>query len=228
MRTQGKQTSLASGVLAWTLLITAALGTWSAANGNPFFDFYGYSYLDGPAFTAGTVTTIPMLFDPVQPEPVLPLDLATNEYTVLVSDLVIESVQVTGPVTAVTYAGGTIRVFEDPARNAVWQWNPPNAQVPATFQDGVLILEGRVTDGSLVWNGPGLSGVFQGHVDFTGGTKLDQIGDPAQWLFFGGTASGPFGGEPEGYDMAWDPQLLAPAPVATRPASWGAIKGLYR
>ena len=210
------------------ILLAASVAALTAAHADPFFDFYGYSYLDGPSFTVGTLTTVPMRFDPIQPEPPMTLDLVNNEYTVLLDQMQIADVQFVDPVYIVTYANGDIYVHEDPAMNSSWAINPPNAQVPATFQDGTLILIGHFTECSMIFDASGMTGVVQGHVNFTGGTRLNELADPNGWLFFGGTSSNPVHEIPVGYDMAWDPQLLSPIPIVTRPTTWGAIRGLYR
>ncbi len=198
------------------------------SSATPFFDFYGYSYIDGQPLAVGTVATIPMLFNATQPDPVFPLDPEANEYTVLVEDLEIADIQVEGPIIVVTYAGGTIRIFEDPAKNAAWAPSPPNGLVPASFEDGSLILSGYFTECTMVWNTLSGVGTVQGHVDFAGGSHLGELLEPHQWLFFGGTTNSPYANLPAGYDMAWDPQLLSPEPVSTKETSWGAVKGLFR
>jgi hypothetical protein len=199
-----------------------------SASGAPFFDFYGFSYLSGAPFTVGTTVSIPMVFDPTQPEPVFGLDLDNNEYTVMVADLQIADVQTYGTVQVATFSGGQISILEDPARNSTWAVNPPNAQTPGTFLDGNPILLGSFTDCILVFDLGSLTGSVQGHVNFTGGARVHELPDPNQWLFFGGTTTSPQWDIPQGYDMAWDPQLLSPEVVPTRTTSWGRIRGMYR
>jgi len=212
------------------LVATGALlaGSAPAGRAGAFFDFYGYSYLDGAPFQVGTSTTIPMRFDPTQPDPVFPLDLEGNKYTVLVEGLEIVDVQAAGPIRVVTYANGSIQIFEDPSKNSEWTPTPPNLEVPGSFVDGALILSGVFTDCVLIFNTQAMTGTVQGHVDLSGGERFGEIAQPDGWLFFGGTTTDPHGNIPSGYDMAWDPQLTAPEAVATRSISWGAIKSLYR
>jgi hypothetical protein len=201
----------------------------TAAEATPFFDFYGYSFLDGPAFSVGTRVNVATRFDLTQPEPVFPLDLGGNEYTVFLEDLEISAVEVAGPILIVTYDDGALEVFEDPAMNATWLASPPNAVVPANFVDGALILSGAFTSCVLIFDTASGVGTIEGRVTFTGGARLGELTVTEDWYFFGGVTTQQQAGIPEGYDMAWDPQLLQPSPpVATQPTTWGSIKNLYQ
>jgi hypothetical protein len=203
--------------------------TGNGAAATPFFDFYGYSFLEGPPFSIGTQVTVAARFDPTQPEAVLPLDLEANEVTVLLEDLVITSVDVAGPILIVNYEDGGLELFEDPAKNSVWQVDPPNALVPARFTDGTLILKGVFTSCSLIFDTLSGVGTVEGSVTWTAGTRLGELVEVEDWYFFGGVTTQQIAGIPQGYDMAWDPQLIQPSvPVATQSTTWGSIKSLYR
>jgi hypothetical protein len=212
------------------ILLTAVMLAVSvvAAWGAPFFDFYGFDYIEGPAYSVGTVVRVPMVFDPTQPDPALPLDLDGNEYTVMVDDLQIVDVQSSGGVVVMTYRGGLIQIFEDPAKNAAWTEDPPNAQVPASFTDGTLILGGSFTDCVMVFDLTMQTGVVQGHVDFTTGTRLGELATPSGWLFYGGVSTQPAFAIPAGFEMAWDPQLMSPETVPAQQTTWGRVRGLFR
>jgi hypothetical protein len=207
------------------LLMVAGGGVASAT---PFFDFFGFDYLDGPPYSVGTTVTVPMAFDRTQPDLPIPMDLEQYEATVLVSALQITDVQASGGVVSLTFAGGLIQIFEDPAKNAQWSDNPPNAQVPASFTDGTLILGGTFTDCVMIFDLTMGTGTVQGHVDFTTGSRLNEIDVPAGWLFYGGVSTNPIFGIPAGYEMAWDPQLMSPEATATRQTTWGKVRGLFR
>jgi hypothetical protein len=211
------------------ILISLLALAANTAGAEPFFDFYGYSFVEGPVFEVGTVATICMRFDGIQPDPPMPLDLGDREYTVLVDELEITDVQQTGPMLLVTYDDGTLEIFEDPAQNSSWPANPPNGLVPGNFQDGALILSGYFTSCILVYNTALEVGTVEGYVTFQAGTRLGELTNPVDWTFFGGVTAREEAGVPPGYDAAWDPQLLHPGPpVATQPTAWGAIKQLYR
>lgn len=194
----------------------------------PFFDFYGYSYLEGPANTVGTRVSVPMRFDSFQPDPVLPIDLEGNEVTIVLDDLEIAEVADYGGVLVLTYSGGRMRFYEDPARNSDWAPYPPNGSVPSTFEEGTLILEGSLAECIQLYDSVTGVGTLQGQFDFDGGTRLAELPTSEGWLFFGGTTVDPRIGIPDGYEMAWDPQLIQPDPIAARPATWGEIKARYR
>ncbi len=212
----------------FALCVVILMTSTSWAGAASFFDFYGFDYLDGPPLSVGTVLSIPMLFDPVQPDPALPLDLEGNEYTVFVGDLQINDVQSSGGVVIVTFSGGFIQIFEDPAKNSQWTIDPPNPQVPTTFTDGTLILGGGFTDCVMIFDVVFETGTVQGHVDFTTGTRLDELDAPTGWLFYGGVTTNPLAGIPSGYEMAWDPQLMGPETVPTHATTWGKVRGLFR
>jgi hypothetical protein len=212
--------------LVATLALPAGYVFSSAAT--PFFDFYGYSYLDGPPFTVGTQVTVPMRLDGIQSSPVFPLDLAGKEYTVLLEGLMITEVDAVGPVRIATYGSGWIRLFEDNAKDCQWREDPPNEMVPGSFANGTVALFGELTECVLVFSALTGTGTLQGHVDFTGGDRLAEIGMRNGWSLFGGAATAPPWNVPGGYEMAWDAQLLAPEALAARRATWGRIKDLYR
>lgn len=198
------------------------------ATGAPFFDFYGYSYSDGDPIAAGTTTVVATRFNTIQPEPALPFDFAQYEVTAVIEELYAVSIEEHPPVRTVRYDHGEIRIYQDVAKNSAWGMNPPNSEAPHSFEDGELILVGYFTDCMLVFNTTGGFGTVQGHVTFTGGSRLAALPHAEGWLFFGGTTSSPLGGLPGGYGLAWDPQLIAQAPVPARKTSWGAVRAMYR
>ncbi len=214
---------------ALVLMLLVLFASSGIAAATPFFDFWGYSYLEGPQWQVGTLTFVPARFDPVQPDPVIPLDLENYEYTVFVQDLMAVDIQTTLPLIQVEFDGGEIQIFEDSAKNSEWTPNPPNGTVPGRFIDGTLILSGHFTDCRMIYMTTTMSGTVQGHVDWTGGSRLGELPVTVNWLFFGGVTDNPLQEDiPEGYSMAWDPQLLPPEPTATEASTWGKIRGLFR
>jgi hypothetical protein len=206
-----------------------ATGLSPAAAEIPFFDFAGYSYLDGPAWQVGTRVTLVARFNPIQPNPIWPVDLEANEYTVLAEGLEIVSAVSDGGFVEVAFGGGTLAIFRDGARNSSYSPAPPNAEVPATFADGATELSGAFTELVLLFDqGTGI-GTVSGFVDWTGGEKLPILSDPNHWTFFGGVSDHSGLGIPPGYDLAWDPQIYGPeTPVPVVEQSWGALKARYR
>ena len=211
------------------LLIGGSGGNATVAHAEmPFFDFNGFSYLNGSPAQVGTVVTVAAKFNEIQPNPIWPLDLVGNEYTVLVEDLTITSVESYGSFLQITYGGGTIAVYRDPLRNGTWAPNPPNSQVPSSFADGVPELVGHFTEMALFFDDASGTGTVSGLVDWTSGDHFAQLADPAGWTFFGGVSNHAGLGIPEGYDLAWDPQLYGPQiPVPVEIGTWGALKARY-
>ena len=194
-----------------------------------FFDFSGYSYLSGPPARVGTVTTVAAKFNTIQPNPVWPLELLDKEYTVMIRDLTIASVEASGSFQVITYSGGTIEVHADPAKNASWAPNPPNGSVPSTFLDGGADLIGVFTEMTLYFSTNNGTGTVSGLVNWEGGSRRAGMANPFGWTVFGGVSNHDGLGIPMGYDLAWDPQLYGPevpSPVEVR--SWGAVKSAFR
>lgn len=211
--------------LAILSVLLLVLAVAPAASALPFFDFSGYSYLEGPAFTVGTTVHVPALLNVIQPDPIWSLDFEHNEYTVHVAGLIISDVQSYGPIRVLALTGGTVEFHADPARNSAWLQNPPNAVVPSTFTDGLAELSGLFTSMDMVFDTSTGVGTISGTIRWTGGARLGEIGNPEGWTYFGGVSNHAGLGIPAGYDLAWDPQIYGPennTPVER--SSWGAIK----
>lgn len=194
-----------------------------------FFDFSGYSYLSGTPAQVGTVTSVAAKFNPIQPNPVWPLDLPAREYTVMIQGLTIASVSSFSTFQVITYSGGTIEVHADPAVNGVWDPSPPNGLVPATFLDGGADLIGAFTEMTLFFDTAAGTGTVSGLVNWAGGSRFGGMTNPLGWTVFGGVSNQAGLGIPAGYDLAWDPQMYgpeAPSPVVKK--SWGAVKNAFR
>lgn len=209
-------------VLAFAI---AAIG--SARAETPFFDFAGFSYLDGSPGEVGTGVTVVMRLNEIQPKPIWPLDFDLNEYTVYIRDLEISSVLSYGTLQEITYTGGVIEVFADPAKNSSYAPLPPNPSVPATFSDGLLELGGGFTELILFYDTASGVGTVSGTIDWTAGSRLAALENASGWTFFGGVSDDSGLGIPPGYDLAWDPQFYGPAPSPTESGSWGALKARF-
>jgi hypothetical protein len=194
-----------------------------------FFDFAGYSYLAGPPAQAGTVTAVAAKFNTIQPNPLWPLDLLGKEYTVMMQDLTIASVNSYGSFQVITYSGGTMEVHADPAKNGTWAPNPVNSMVPSTFLDGGADLIGIFTEMTLFFNTAAGTGTVSGLVNWEGGSKYGGLANPIGWTVFGGVSNHDGLGIPAGYDLAWDPQLYGPeTPNPVEKRSWGSVKNAFR
>jgi len=215
-------------LVAFSIVLTLALTASGPARAEtPFFDFAGFSYLDGPQGEVGTGVTVVMRLNEIQPKPLWPLDFDLNEYTVLIRDLEISNVLGYGSFQEITYSGGVIEVFADPAKNSVYAPLPPNPSVPATFSDGLLELGGGFTELILFYDTASGVGTVSGFIDWTAGSRLASLESTGGWTFFGGVSDESGLGIPPGYDLAWDPQFYGPAPSPTEARSWGALKARY-
>jgi hypothetical protein len=191
-------------------------------------DYVGFAWetggiaasLPGDQLSIATVVT--------QIDPLFEVDLNAVEATLHIEGLVSQGSFVdpsTGAVT-ITYAGGTIAIFADAARNHDWGTNPANATVPGTFTDGDLVFSGVFT-GFVVSLLPSGAGIFEGYIDGTGGSAL--AGPCAGCAYtFAGTFAAPTGAQiPEGYDLQVDGVLEVESAVSTETMNWGSLKQLF-
>lgn len=167
-------------------------------------------------------------------------NLATKEYTFFAGDFVSSGTTTTAngslEVYVTNYTGGTIAVYEDAARNSVFDPNPENANVPSTFVDGGAPL--------LIGNFLGLKvttnnfttfkvGSIEGDIQWTGGSLINLLngaGDvPCPGLFTGGATwnTAPNIGIP-GYMFRHDGKIDLQCPTPSRKSTWGQLKTLYR
>lgn len=211
--------------LVTSLSVVAMAVMAPLAYGQPdcFFDWYGFLQLTGADNTVGTGGTCRALFDVVQPDPCFPVDTATNEYTVVIDNLSIAGVIPMGGGNFQTiWTGGSVRVYEDPAKNASYG-------APATFTDGTLILIGGPYASFVRLRYSTGIGSFAGDFDWTGGTRRGELTPCTAsnaWRTFGGLSNRVT--LPPGYIEAWDGQFFPNCPVAVERGTWGAIKSLYR
>ena len=171
-----------------------------------------------------SVGECPVLFAP------LVFNMATNQYTYVISGLISVNRTVVGPFIIVDYSPGTLAVYEDagPVTPFDYGVNPPNATAPSTFNDGVQILSGPVTNFRFVFNTVDGSGSFDGVFTAAGGSQLGNIPVPDRsgWTFAGATSNAL--NIPQGYAHQIDGQVILEQVVPTRDASWGRLKANYR
>jgi hypothetical protein len=145
----------------------------------------------------------------------------------------------TGKRWVTNYSGGHFYIYEnqpaDAPRDGSMPAGPPNATVPANFQNGTLILEGPLNGltTSSVRSNTTWSGTFTTTYSFTGGTMFNTVlqgwnygtGLPLQgnWCL-----KYPTGCTPSGYTAHADGQWLPAAVTDVTTSTWGAIKQLYR
>ncbi|MBI1796027.1 MAG: hypothetical protein HY076_03175 [Candidatus Eisenbacteria bacterium] len=145
----------------------------------------------------------------------------------------------TGTRWATNYSGGHFYIYKnqpaDAPRDGSMPPGPPNATVPANFQNGTLILEGPLNGliTSSVRSSTTWSGTFTTTYSFTGGTLYNTV--LQSWNYGGGLPlqgnwclKYPTGCTPSGYTAHADGQWLPASPTGNKHSTWGAIKELYR
>jgi hypothetical protein len=197
------------------LLAAAVLAVAPTAQAQQFFDFNGQTLL--PAQLGGSLTMYSVVVNNNQVPTPIPLDFANFEYTLVVTNLVW-----TGAGTTQTYAGGAIVLYEDNATVADYT-------NPSTFTDGTAILSGTVvTLGRTMFTAN--LGTASGLVDWTGGTRLDEMApaDRLSWAFVTGISNRSTVTQP-GYDENWDGKVEPQSPIVPNAdRSFGALKGAYQ
>ena len=186
----------------------------------------------------GTVNCFNSMFDDIDPN-------AGVEYSVYVFGLSSQGTVVT-PIPPVNqtayqtaYDGGTVQIWEDPTPDAVFTDNPPNAEVPSTFSDGSLFLEGNLEGLNVtffLWTADNsfASGNFDsgwpaGAV-WTGGSHFDRVnlgGEGCPLRLTGGWNVTP-SALPTGYTADVEGKIDIDCPTQAEAGSWGELKGLYR
>ncbi|MEN8006268.1 MAG: hypothetical protein ABFS42_04600 [Candidatus Krumholzibacteriota bacterium] len=196
-------------------LVLGLIATAGSATAVQMFDFDAQAILPTTVGSAAEAYGIIVNGDAVDTP--LPLDFANFEYTIVVTGLILDS---TGSTSI--FSGGTVVIYEDDATAADWA-------VPAGFSDGVAILSGTLATFQhtmlLATVGSG-----QGYVDWTGGTRLNELApaDQTGWPFLTTVSRAATQVEP-GYTEKWDGKVEPTEDVvATEVQSWSNLKVLFR
>lgn len=147
----------------------------------------------------------------------LPLDFTNFEYTVVVTNLVLDSAG-----SSSVFSNGTVVVYEDNTTVADWTDT-------STFTDGTAILSGTMASFQHTMFTSTL-GSGQGLVDWTGGTRLNDLApaDQLAWPFLTSVSSAATQVEP-GYTEQWDGKVEPTEDVVANDSqSWSGIKALFR
>ncbi len=160
----------------------------------------------------------------------------TTEYTIYIYGLISTGTVASGPPSTTfyttNYTGGTIEIYQGSPRNATYDPNPPNANVPSTFTDGTLILWGQFTSFYTLTNNftTYKTGQMEGNINWVGGTLFDRTfnsgGEPCPGLFTGGITWNPTV-LIEGYIFRHDGKIDLNCPTPTESTTWGRIKSIY-
>jgi hypothetical protein len=211
------------------------------ASASPIVDWDpAYFYEPGAAFNnsiPGTelkIVGIVSAFGP--PLAFLNANDPSKDYTFYVYGLISNGTATFGPPATefyiTTYTGGTIEVYEGTPRDAVFDPNPPNANVPSTFVNGTLILSGTVSNFFTQSNNftANMTGNSEGNITWTGGSLIGYVldgGTPCPALFTGGMTWLP-SVNIQGYLFRHDGKIDHECPTPAKTSTWGRMKSLYR
>lgn len=187
-------------------------------------DYVGFGWEDGgfPSSNPGDMLDVYAVATNL--DPIFGINLATEEVTVHIYDLVSTGeVPVGGGTVLIGYTAGKIDVYADPAQDADWGTFPPAGATGWT--NGTKILAGAFTDFTLLVNSFG-AGAFEGNIDGIGGT-VAQLCNGCEYTFGGAFTKDTGAQIPDGYDLQIDGTLEVDAAVSTTESSFGKIKSLY-
>jgi hypothetical protein len=227
--------------LMFTALVLGAIA--APAFAGPMID-WDPAYVYGAGAGVGVITPgtelkgvgIVSLFD--GPLGFLNANDPNKEYTFVFNGLIAQPTAVVGPPAftfyTTNYSGGTFALYEGSPRNSAFTPNPPNADVPSTFQDGTVLLSGTFTSFYVQTNNftAAKSGNMEGNILWNGGTLLPILnggsGQACPGLFTGGlTWSQVSGVGIPGYAFRHDGKIDMNCPTAAAPSTWGKLKAQY-
>jgi hypothetical protein len=170
-------------------------------------------------FIAGTVGSLGPRFG---------IDFSAEEVTFVVRGLT-SSGKTAGPGSVrIDYQpGANLEIYRDAAHDASFPANAPGEDLPPSFTNGTLLLEGTISSAAMFLDPTGVEGYYVFTLDFVGGSALPlvQHGSPTRSATITGEidATNPFGGYAGSCAADLDFWL-----VGVQPATWAAAKALYR
>lgn len=232
------------------LTVLLAFAVPAAAQDEVLVSFTGYDYqVDPPGPPNGVYLALgdsyygvgfATSFHPIWLQPYV--DTGVNEYTFYQHGLVVDSYFFGGGLLYVTFApGGAVEYYEDPLKDAqnspncpAYGSNPPNADSPSKFNNGLAAITGSLDNASLYYDyNVGVDqGGFQSEMNITGGAYAFYVPAPS-WngWFMSGLIEPPPGGNPCAAPVGYDHQLAGECRhpvVASSHGTWGSLKKLYR
>lgn len=202
------------------LALAASLGASNVwAQATPNFDFFGYviqfpTNPNDPYKFVSYLTNNGVVATPI------PLTWGAGVEHTLVIEALLDNIAISGPVTTHNMKDTTVRIYTDNGPAVPYDFTAP---VPTGFEEGDLILSGVI-------NGFFRRSVFStityyGSVDWTGGSRLAELGTNTTNYAIGGGGS-TSATLPTGYHSVWDGKIDQP-PVAVQDETWGGIKSLF-
>jgi hypothetical protein len=213
-------------------VLAALLVAGSAQADVAILDYQGYSWETGgfPPSNVGDILNIVGVVDALDSR--FGINLATEEVTFHATGLASTGqVDIGGGVLSISYTGGTLDFYRDPAMDHDYGVNPPSATAPPTFVNGSLLLGGTFQDFFLFFDPSTGSGAYEGNVLFTSGSGLATLNQlNANGYTFGGVlnSAAAGGNVPQGYDLQVDGVIEVEVIVGVEQQSWSGIKQMFR
>jgi hypothetical protein len=204
------QTTLASVILATLLGSSIA----QAQDDPAVFDFRGCMQSiptsNGQPFKmVGFLTN-----NGVIPTPI-PFTWTGQEHTIVIEATFDHQVSITQ-----YFTNATVKIYTD-----VGPATPGDYANQATFSDFDLVLSGVINNFQRL-DFPGSQSSYAGGVDWTGGSRLGELGVNTTGYGIGGTGNTSSGDIPSGYADCWNGKIDQPV-VAVEENTWGGVKELY-
>ncbi len=200
-------------VIASALLCLVALA--GPASAVQLFDFDGQAVL--PAGPGGTAVAFARIVSGEAVASPLPFDYANYEYTLVVTDLTLDTAGTTS-----FFSGGVVSIYQDDATASDWA-------APGSFSDGTMVLSGNLATLQHTMM-TGTLGSANGYVDWTGGTMLNDLApsDQTGWPFLVLVSRAASQVEPN-YTEKWDGKVEPTTDVVPdEKRSWSDLKALFR
>lgn len=185
----------------------------------------GYSFFDTVPDGYGGACG---LLEPNQTQnPPIDFDYVNYEVSWVYEDMLITSYEEIGILRVWTLSGGTIGIYEDDSPDLDYGDDPVTGI--ATASDGTPALTGVISTAAFTFNVMSETGTFSGFFEWTGGSRLAEIGNLAEsvWSIFHPASSDDAVNVPDGYHSRFPGRIYAEGETATASSSWSQVRSLY-
>jgi len=194
---------------------------------NPGIDYIGYGWETGGLLPSEAGDELVVAAVATGADPVFQVDFGVDELTFHMYGMTSGGeVPLGGGAVMVNYSGGFLDIYRDPAKNADWGVNPPNAVAPATFVDGALAFRGEFTSLTFYYAADG-SGAYEGALNGLDGEVIDDVCANCAYTWGGSFTLAAGAQIPDGYHVQIDGMLELDGSVANEDSTWGGVKALY-
>jgi len=118
------------------------------------------------------------------------------------------------------YSNATVKIYNDVGPVTAGAY-----ATQGTFSDFTLVLSGVINTFQR-FNFPGAQSSYAGSVDWTGGTRLGELGANTTSYGIGGAGNTNSGNIPSGYEDCWDGKIDQPI-VAVDEETWSGVKSMF-